>query len=148
MSGTRSRLRLCGAAFGQLGIYDNGRFRTAAQRGVPTAYVEFRKWNPPNYGPGTVPARIQAGERIVHALDLREEDAYRAGEPNRRALVDLGGARSLLAVALAKGDAVLGFLNVYRQEVNPYTDKQITLLQNFAAQAVIAMENAHLNCSG
>jgi class 3 adenylate cyclase len=137
-------MHLCGAAFGQLGIYENERFRTAAQRGVPAAYVEFRKRNQPDYGPGTVPARIHAGERIVHVLDLKEEDAYRAGEPNRRALVDLGGARSLLAIALAKGDAVLGFLNVYRQEVNPYSDKQIALLQNFAAQAVIAMENARL----
>src|SRR6478672_8433468 len=137
-------MRLCGAAFGQLGIYESERFRTAAQRGVPAAYVEYRRQNPPNYGPGTVPARILGGERVVHVLDLKEEDAYRAGEPNRRALVDLGGARSLLAVTLAKDDSVLGYLNIYRQEVNAFSDKQIALLQNFAAQAVIAMENARL----
>jgi transcriptional regulator with GAF, ATPase, and Fis domain len=137
-------MRLCGAAFGQLGIYDGERFQTAAQRGVPRAYVEYRKQNRPKYGPGTMPQRILAGEQVVHVSDLREEDAYRVGEPNRRALVDLGEARTSLAVALAKDDKVLGYINIYRQEVHPFSDKQIALLENFAAQAVIAVENARL----
>jgi two-component system NtrC family sensor kinase len=137
-------MKLCGAAFGQLGIYDGEHFHTAAQRGVPAAYAEYRKQNPPKYGPGTMPQRIQDGERVVHVSDLKEEEAYRVGEPNRRALVDLGKARTSLAVALAKNDKVLGYLNIYRQEVHPFSDKQIALLQNFAAQAVIAMENARL----
>jgi two-component system, NtrC family, sensor kinase len=78
-------MRLCGAAFGQLSTYHGERFYTTAQRGVPAAYVEFRARNQGTYGPGTVPMRILAGERVIHVLDLMEEEAYRAGEPNRRA---------------------------------------------------------------
>src|SRR5215831_4566078 len=137
-------MRLCGAAFGQLSTYDGERFYTTAQRGVPAAYVEFRARNQGTYGQGTIPVRILAGERVIHVLDLMEEEAYKAGEPNRRALVDLGGARTCLVVTLLKDDAILGYINIYRQEVHPFSDKQIALLQNFATQAVIGMENARL----
>jgi len=137
-------MRLCGAVFGELRTYDGEAFRTAATRGVPAAFTEYRAHNPPAHGPGTGPARILGGERIVHVVDLMEEDAYREGEPNRRALVDLGGVRTSLQVALVKDESVRGSINIYRQEVRPFSDKQIALLQNFAAQAVIAMENARL----
>jgi two-component system NtrC family sensor kinase len=137
-------MRLCEAAFGHLDTYDGTLFHTSAMRGVPIAYAEYRRNNPPNYGPGTGPARMLAGERIVHHLDMMDEEAYRRGEQNRRALVDLGGARSAINVALVKDRTFLGFITLFRQEVRPFSDKQIALVENFAAQAVIAMENARL----
>jgi GAF domain-containing protein/HAMP domain-containing protein/anti-sigma regulatory factor (Ser/Thr protein kinase) len=137
-------LRLCGAAFGVLGTYDGERFRSAAARDVPAAYAEFRAHDTGVYGPGTGPARVLEGEKIVHIPDLLASEPYQRGDPNRRALVDLGGARASLLVPLLRHDEVLGYIMVYRKEAGPFTEKQIALLQNFAAQAVIAMENARL----
>jgi two-component system, NtrC family, sensor kinase len=137
-------MRLCEAAFGHLDTYDGKAFHTAAVRGVPAKFAEFRNSKPITYGPGTGPARMLAGEHIVYHLDLMDEDVYRNGEPNRRALVDLGGARSSLQVALRKDETFLGFITLFRQQVRPFTEKQGALLQNFAGQAVIAMENARL----
>jgi GAF domain-containing protein len=135
---------LCEAAFGSMLLYDGERFDTVAVRGVPAAFADYVKTDRPVHGPGTGPARILAGERVVHIADLAAEEPYRAGDPQRRALVDLGGARSLVCAPLLKDDAVLGIIVVYRQEVRPFSEKQIGLLQNFAAQAVIAIENARL----
>jgi GAF domain-containing protein len=137
-------MRLCDAAFGTLSTFDGNSLRTAATRGVPADYAKFRMDNPPVYGPGTGPARLLAGELIIHNVDLSDEEAYRNGEPNRRALVDMGGARTALQVALRKDDVLLGGITIYRKEVRPFSEKEIALLQNFAAQAVIAMENARL----
>jgi two-component system NtrC family sensor kinase len=135
---------LCEAAFGSMLLRDGERFDTVAVRGVPAAFAYYVKTDRPVHGPGTGPARILAGERVVHIADLAAEEPYRAGDPQRRALVDLGGARSLVCVPLLRDHAVRGIIAVYRQEVRPFSEKQIGLLQDFAAQAVIAMENARL----
>jgi len=137
-------VQLCNANFGVLNTYDGRQFHRGATYGLPAAYDEFRRKRPLTYGPDTAPARLLKGEAFVEIVDLLESDAYRSAEPNRRALVDFGGARCLLAVPLLKDERVVGNVMIFRQENRRFSEKQITLLQQFAAQAVIAIENTRL----
>ncbi len=136
-------MRLCDAVFGGLWTYDGERFPTAALKGVPAMFARFHE-RPVEPLPGTIARTIVDGSDVIHVADMREDHGYRSGAPPKRALVDEGGARSVLAVALRHEGRLLGFFLVYRQEVRAFSDKQIVLLQIFAVQAVIAMENARL----
>jgi two-component system NtrC family sensor kinase len=137
-------MKLCEAAFGFLTIYNGKRFDPVAQLGVPDALAAYFAKGMDQPRPGEAHARLLAGEDIVHNLDQKSEDVYRKGSPLRRAIVDLGGVRSALVVALRKDGVLLGALTIYRKEVRAFTQRQIAMLQNFAAQASIAIANARL----
>jgi GAF domain-containing protein len=137
-------MRLCEAVCGGLFTYDGERFHTMATLGVPAAAAEFRTKYPPTAQPGSGIARILKTRRTDQILDRMAEEDYQSGELGARAMVELGGARTMLNVPLLKDDDVIGFFSVYRKEVRAFSDKQIALLENFAAQAVIAIDNARL----
>jgi PAS domain S-box-containing protein len=137
-------MRLCEVEFGILYTYDGERFHTVATRGVPAALAEFRAKHPPSGLAGGSAAPLFETRRPVHILDMMAEEFYRTGDAINRATVDLGGARTSLTAPLLKDETVLGGITIYRQEVRAFSDKQIALLESFAAQAVIAMENARL----
>src|SRR3954453_19755917 len=137
-------LATCGGTYGGLLTFDGERFHPVASRG----HAEFDAWAR-EYGPvrpaaGSQIARIVAGEDAVQLTDIANDDVYRKGVPPRRAMVEIGGFQTLLCVALRRDNTLLGVLQMYRQEARPFSNKQIALLQNFAAQAVIAIENARL----
>ena len=136
---------LCGAAFGGLHTYDGARFTIAASLGHPRYGELVRGLGPVRPDPrrGTTIDRIAGGERVVQIADIAEDLGPEAEFSVRRATIDFG-FHTLLSIALRRDEKLFGALHLYRQEVRPFTDKQIALLQNFAAQAVIAMENARL----
>jgi GAF domain-containing protein len=139
------RLRLCDAAFGMLWTYEGGVWNAVALRQVPPDYAAFLGGSPHPPSAGTALGRISRGEHLVHIADVAAEELYRTGDdPHRSRLVELAGARTFLVVPMRNDEKLLGAFSLYRQEVRPFADKQIGLLQNFAAQAVIAMENARL----
>jgi len=137
-------LHLCGAPYGILWNYDGEFFEIAAQRGVPKAFLDTMSGPQRPTSPETPRGRLVAGEHVVHITNLGADVLYQSGDQRRRALVDAAGARVVVVVSLRKDGELLGAFTLYRQEARPFSDKEIALLENFASQAVIAMENARL----